>query len=92
MGRNTAVGRSRRALGSLVVGIVVMLAGLGTGPVRAAVSAGDCTWIVKSDADRINVAYPDTNAQHWFTTFALPPASTWSCTASTHWPGTCRST
>jgi len=33
----------------------------------------DCTWVVNSDPDLINIAYPDTAAQYWWGVFAIPP-------------------
>src|SRR6476659_827218 len=43
---------------------------------RAAVTVpGDCAWPVRSNADRGNVAYPDSSAQYWVSSFAGAPGT-----------------
>src|SRR3954452_11225440 len=38
-------------------------------------SPGDCAWPVRSNADRGNVAYPDSSAQYWVSSFAGAPGT-----------------
>src|SRR3954452_18940606 len=38
-------------------------------------SPGDCAWPVRSNADRGNVAYPDSSAQYWISSFAGAPGT-----------------
>jgi hypothetical protein len=33
----------------------------------------DCTWVLHSDVDLMNVAFPDTAANYWYARFAVPP-------------------
>ena len=40
-----------------------------------AAAAGQCSWTVRSDPDRVNVAYPDESATYWATQYAAAPGS-----------------
>jgi hypothetical protein len=33
----------------------------------------DCTWVLHSDPDLMNIAFPDTAANYWYARFAVPP-------------------
>ena len=54
---------------------VVLLAAAAPAHARTVAVSGDCGWPLRSSADRGNVAYPDSSAQYWVSSFAGAPGT-----------------